>query len=189
MRFTSLHNRHHKASQSISFFMHCKTVTILLRIRVRDTLWCLSQRIMNLIMSQYWTTLKFSCGYACVKYVICSLIVAFVSCNLNFCCLFFQIPILQNFLFEVFRNYNATPFHNFRHAFCVTQMVRLLASLIRRCMALLLRLIEHLPLGAVLKMTVEKLKAKQLQSRSQVQANRALKQTRRRRMRERHLKM
>ena len=35
-----------------------------------------------------------------------------------------QKPILQNFLFEVFRNYNATPFHNFRHAFCVTQMVR-----------------------------------------------------------------
>ncbi|CAH3038640.1 unnamed protein product [Porites lobata] len=32
-------------------------------------------------------------------------------------------PILQNFLFEVFRNYNATPFHNFRHAFCVTQMM------------------------------------------------------------------
>lgn len=34
-----------------------------------------------------------------------------------------EIPILQNFLFEVFRNYNATPFHNFRHAFCVTQMM------------------------------------------------------------------
>ena len=94
---------------------------------------------------------KFSCGYACVKYVICSWIVVFVSCNLNFCCLYLQIPILQNFLFEVFRNYNATPFHNFRHAFCVTQMVRLLASLIRQCMALLLRLIGHLPLGAVFK--------------------------------------
>ena len=37
-------------------------------------------------------------------------------------------------------------------------------------------------------MTVEKPKAKQLQSRPQVQANRELKQTRRRRMRERHLK-
>ena len=35
MRFTLLHNRHHKVSQSVSFFMHCKTVTILLRIRVR----------------------------------------------------------------------------------------------------------------------------------------------------------
>lgn len=34
-----------------------------------------------------------------------------------------EIPLLQNFLFEVFRNYNATPFHNFRHAFCVTQMM------------------------------------------------------------------
>ena len=30
-----LHNRHHKVSQSVPFFMHCKIVTILLRIRVR----------------------------------------------------------------------------------------------------------------------------------------------------------
>ena len=48
-----------------------------------------------------------------------------------------QKPILQNFLFEVFRNYNATPFHNFRHAFCVTQMVRnvdiILLFLILQC--------------------------------------------------------
>ena len=35
MRFMVLHNRHHKVSQSVPFFMHCKTVTILLRIRVR----------------------------------------------------------------------------------------------------------------------------------------------------------
>ena len=35
MRFTLLQNRHHKVSQSVSFFMHCKTVTILLRITVR----------------------------------------------------------------------------------------------------------------------------------------------------------
>ena len=34
MRFTVLHNRHHKESQTVLFFMHCKTVTIL-RIRVR----------------------------------------------------------------------------------------------------------------------------------------------------------
>ncbi|EDO32179.1 predicted protein [Nematostella vectensis] len=30
---------------------------------------------------------------------------------------------LQHFLFEVYRHYNPTPFHNFRHAFCVTQMM------------------------------------------------------------------
>ena len=35
MRFTLLHNRHHKVSQSVSFFMHCKTDAIFLRIRVR----------------------------------------------------------------------------------------------------------------------------------------------------------
>ena len=35
MRFMVLHNRHHKVSQSVSFFMHRKTVTILLRIRAR----------------------------------------------------------------------------------------------------------------------------------------------------------
>ena len=35
MRFTVLHNRHHKVLQSVPFFMRRKTVTILLRIRVR----------------------------------------------------------------------------------------------------------------------------------------------------------
>ena len=35
MRFTVLRNRHHEVSQSVPFFMHCKTVTILLRITVR----------------------------------------------------------------------------------------------------------------------------------------------------------
>ena len=35
MRFMVLHNRHHKVSQSVPFFMQHKTVTILLRIRVR----------------------------------------------------------------------------------------------------------------------------------------------------------
>ena len=35
MRFMVLHNRHHKVSQSVSFFMHRKTVTVLLRIRAR----------------------------------------------------------------------------------------------------------------------------------------------------------
>ena len=35
MRFMVLHNRHHKVSQSVSFFMCHKTVTVLLTIRVR----------------------------------------------------------------------------------------------------------------------------------------------------------
>ena len=35
MRFMVLHNKHHKVSQSVSFFMHRKTVTILLRITAR----------------------------------------------------------------------------------------------------------------------------------------------------------
>lgn len=30
---------------------------------------------------------------------------------------------LQSFLFQVYKNYNEVPFHNFRHSFCVTQMV------------------------------------------------------------------
>eukprot|EP00057_Strongylocentrotus_purpuratus_P026302 XP_011680776.1 PREDICTED: high affinity cGMP-specific 3',5'-cyclic phosphodiesterase 9A [Strongylocentrotus purpuratus] len=34
-----------------------------------------------------------------------------------------EMPILQNFLFEVFRHYNNVPFHNFKHCFCVSQMV------------------------------------------------------------------
>ncbi|CAL8240747.1 unnamed protein product [Merluccius merluccius] len=31
--------------------------------------------------------------------------------------------VLQNFLFEVYRRYNNIPFHNFKHCFCVTQMM------------------------------------------------------------------
>lgn len=32
------------------------------------------------------------------------------------------LPILRNFLYEVYNNYNEVPFHNFRHCFCVAQM-------------------------------------------------------------------
>ncbi|XP_014243298.1 probable 3',5'-cyclic phosphodiesterase pde-1 isoform X1 [Cimex lectularius] len=31
--------------------------------------------------------------------------------------------ILRNFLFQVYKNYNEVPFHNFRHCFCVAQMM------------------------------------------------------------------
>ncbi|MEQ2276358.1 hypothetical protein XENORESO_018491 [Xenotaenia resolanae] len=31
--------------------------------------------------------------------------------------------VLQQFLFEVYRHYNNIPFHNFKHCFCVTQMM------------------------------------------------------------------
>ena len=34
-----------------------------------------------------------------------------------------KIETLQQYLFEVYANYNNVPFHNFRHAFTVTQMV------------------------------------------------------------------
>ncbi|XP_068447018.1 high affinity cGMP-specific 3',5'-cyclic phosphodiesterase 9A-like isoform X1 [Clinocottus analis] len=34
-----------------------------------------------------------------------------------------QLEVLQNFLFQVFCHYNNIPFHNFRHCFCVTQMM------------------------------------------------------------------
>jgi hypothetical protein len=34
-----------------------------------------------------------------------------------------KIETLQNYLFEVFSNYNEVPFHNFHHAFSVVQMV------------------------------------------------------------------
>lgn len=37
----------------------------------------------------------------------------------------FQIPLatLREWLYEVYKHYNAVPFHNFRHCFCVAQMV------------------------------------------------------------------
>ncbi|KAM9334317.1 high affinity cGMP-specific 3',5'-cyclic phosphodiesterase 9A-like [Symphorus nematophorus] len=34
-----------------------------------------------------------------------------------------ELDVLQNFLFEVYCHYNNIPFHNFRHCFCVTQMM------------------------------------------------------------------
>ncbi|CAG0881642.1 unnamed protein product [Cyprideis torosa] len=34
-----------------------------------------------------------------------------------------EIPVLQRFLYEVYKNYNEVPFHNFKHCFCVTQMM------------------------------------------------------------------
>ncbi|XP_036066616.1 high affinity cGMP-specific 3',5'-cyclic phosphodiesterase 9A isoform X5 [Oryzias melastigma] len=34
-----------------------------------------------------------------------------------------ELETLQQFLFEVYKRYNNIPFHNFKHCFCVTQMV------------------------------------------------------------------
>ncbi|XP_066903746.1 high affinity cGMP-specific 3',5'-cyclic phosphodiesterase 9A isoform X2 [Halyomorpha halys] len=34
-----------------------------------------------------------------------------------------DMEILRNFLFQVYKNYNEVPFHNFRHCFCVAQMM------------------------------------------------------------------
>lgn len=34
-----------------------------------------------------------------------------------------NINTLRNFLYETYKNYNDVPFHNFRHCFCVTQMM------------------------------------------------------------------
>nr|XP_015213774.1 PREDICTED: high affinity cGMP-specific 3',5'-cyclic phosphodiesterase 9A-like isoform X1 [Lepisosteus oculatus] len=34
-----------------------------------------------------------------------------------------ELEVLQEFLYEVYRRYNNIPFHNFKHCFCVTQMM------------------------------------------------------------------
>ncbi|GLH05808.1 Phosphodiesterase [Gryllus bimaculatus] len=34
-----------------------------------------------------------------------------------------EMPVLRAFLYEVYKNYNDVPFHNFRHSFCVAQMM------------------------------------------------------------------
>ncbi|XP_075213961.1 phosphodiesterase 9 [Lycorma delicatula] len=34
-----------------------------------------------------------------------------------------DMTTLRNFLFQVYKNYNEVPFHNFRHCFCVAQMM------------------------------------------------------------------
>lgn len=42
----------------------------------------------------------------------------------DFCSKFaIDITTLRNFLYETYKNYNDVPFHNFRHCFCVAQMV------------------------------------------------------------------
>lgn len=44
--------------------------------------------------------------------------------DLDFCSKFaININTLRNFLYEVYKNYNEVPFHNFRHCFCVAQML------------------------------------------------------------------
>ncbi|XP_070561669.1 high affinity cGMP-specific 3',5'-cyclic phosphodiesterase 9A-like isoform X2 [Ptychodera flava] len=44
-----------------------------------------------------------------------------------------EMPVLQNFLFEVYRHYNHVPFHNFKHCFCVAQMMYGMAWLANLC--------------------------------------------------------
>uniref|UniRef100_A0AAY5EZN3 Si:dkey-219c10.4 n=1 Tax=Electrophorus electricus TaxID=8005 RepID=A0AAY5EZN3_ELEEL len=34
-----------------------------------------------------------------------------------------ELDVLQQFLYEVYKRYNNIPFHNFKHCFCVTQMM------------------------------------------------------------------
>lgn len=34
------------------------------------------------------------------------------------------LPVLREWLYEVYKHYNIVPFHNFRHCFCVAQMVK-----------------------------------------------------------------
>ncbi|MCJ8732479.1 hypothetical protein PDJAM_G00211810 [Pangasius djambal] len=34
-----------------------------------------------------------------------------------------ELDVLQHFLYEVYKRYNNIPFHNFKHCFCVTQMM------------------------------------------------------------------
>ncbi|KAK5646919.1 hypothetical protein RI129_005383 [Pyrocoelia pectoralis] len=44
--------------------------------------------------------------------------------DLDLCSKFaININTLRNFLYEVYKNYNEVPFHNFRHCFCVAQML------------------------------------------------------------------
>ncbi|XP_050309835.1 high affinity cGMP-specific 3',5'-cyclic phosphodiesterase 9A isoform X2 [Anthonomus grandis grandis] len=44
--------------------------------------------------------------------------------DMDFCANFaIDITTLRNFLYEAYKNYNDVPFHNFRHCFCVAQML------------------------------------------------------------------
>lgn len=50
---------------------------------------------------------------------------------------------LQEWLYEVYKHYNDVPFHNFRHCFCVTQMVSVLTKSAATAMMLLVRQSEN----------------------------------------------
>lgn len=55
--------------------------------------------------------------------IICLMQTMFVELGLP---AHFGIPMatLRDWLYEVYKHYNDVPFHNFRHCFCVAQMVR-----------------------------------------------------------------
>ncbi|XP_077998066.1 high affinity cGMP-specific 3',5'-cyclic phosphodiesterase 9A-like [Glandiceps talaboti] len=44
-----------------------------------------------------------------------------------------ELPVLQSFLFEVYQHYNNVPFHNFKHCFCVAQMMYGMSWLVKLC--------------------------------------------------------
>ena len=45
--------------------------------------------------------------------------------------------VLASFIFALRQSYNPNPFHNYKHAFCVTQMVRFLFNLIYKSSCML----------------------------------------------------
>lgn len=58
----------------------------------------------------------------------------FMYTDLDFISTFNIEPeVLQQFLFEVYRRYNNIPFHNFKHCFCVTQMVSVCVCVFEWC--------------------------------------------------------
>ena len=96
MRFMVLHNRHHKVSQSVSFFMQRKTVTILLRIRARGHF---VMSITNTHESHYvrvldnplefcllkWTPVNGSYSFQVLSIIVLRLCTGFLLFNLELC--------------------------------------------------------------------------------------------------------
>lgn len=82
---------------------------------------------------QWW------CVFVCRQWEDAEIMVLlqFMYTDLDFISTFNIEPeVLQQFLFEVYRRYNNIPFHNFKHCFCVTQMVSV-------CVCVCVRVVFH----------------------------------------------
>ncbi|KAJ9599177.1 hypothetical protein L9F63_010354 [Diploptera punctata] len=90
--------------------------------RVRDKFYSICEVAVSQEVRQYLRQPTFDCHQWEDEEILLLLQQMYV--DLDFTTKFgIDMPTLRNFLYEVYKNYNEVPFHNFRHCFCVAQMM------------------------------------------------------------------